>query len=111
MGNHFTAIHPPPAFINRLMLRALTPEGRVSAVNREVSCWHAGEIQWRRLPDRSAPRALLVARFGFDLHQPLRRNGRRCQRRLSPSRTNGIRRPFSQRIRAKRPIALRGGIR
>jgi len=67
MGNHFTATHPRSAFVNRLMLRAFTPEGRVSVMNREVSYWHASEARARQLPDRSALRALLVEHFGFDL--------------------------------------------
>lgn len=67
MGNHYTATYPGSVFVNRLMLRAFTPEGRVSAMNRDVTIQHGDETHATQLSDRSALRALLVSAFGFDL--------------------------------------------
>ena len=67
VGNHFTATHPSSSFVNRLMLRALTDEGRVSVMNRDVTIRRGAEVQMLQLPDRAALRALLAEHFGFDL--------------------------------------------
>ena len=37
VGNHFTATYPSSPFVNRILLRALTPDGRVSVMNRDVT--------------------------------------------------------------------------
>jgi N-hydroxyarylamine O-acetyltransferase len=65
--NHFTATHPASPFVNRLMLRALTSDGYVSAMNRDVTVWRDGRAHATRLPDRKALRLLLQQHFGFDL--------------------------------------------
>jgi N-hydroxyarylamine O-acetyltransferase len=37
VANHFTATHPASAFVNRLMLRALTSDAYVTVMNRNVT--------------------------------------------------------------------------
>ncbi|HEX8739021.1 MAG TPA: arylamine N-acetyltransferase, partial [Casimicrobiaceae bacterium] len=67
VGNHYTSTYPESAFVNRLMLRALTDDGRVSVMNRDVTIRSRGEARSLRLADRRALRALLAEDFGFDL--------------------------------------------
>jgi N-hydroxyarylamine O-acetyltransferase len=67
MANHFTCTWPESPFVNRLMLRALTPDGRVSVMNRDVTMLRGATSEKRELADRTALRQLLVAHFGFDL--------------------------------------------
>ena len=67
VGNHFTAMHPSSPFRNRIMMRALTAEGRVTVMNRDVTIWRGGKAHPTTLPDRAALRALLRDAFGFDL--------------------------------------------
>jgi N-hydroxyarylamine O-acetyltransferase len=71
MANHYTSTHPSSGFVNRLMLRAITAEGRVAVMNREVTIWRGRDRQSAQLGDRSALRALLSEHFGFDLPQVL----------------------------------------
>lgn len=67
MANHFTSTWSESPFVNRLMLRALTPDGRVSVMNRDVTVLRGAASEKRELADRTALRQLLVAHFGFDL--------------------------------------------
>ena len=67
VGNHFTATHPSSPFVNRIMMRALTPDGRVTLMNRDLTVWRGDDARPTQLASRSALRALLVAHFGFDL--------------------------------------------
>ena len=67
MANHFTCTWSESPFVNRLMLRALTPDGRVSVMNRDVTVLRGAASEKRELADRTALRELLVAHFGFDL--------------------------------------------
>ena len=67
MGNHYTSTHPDSPFRNRLMLRALTPTGRVTVMNREVTVWDGQHVRRFELAHRQDLRALLVEHFGFDL--------------------------------------------
>lgn len=71
LANHYTSTHPASPFLNHLMLRALTPDGRVSVMNREVT--HVGTAGSRseQLADRAALRDLLQQHFGFDLPEAL----------------------------------------
>jgi N-hydroxyarylamine O-acetyltransferase len=69
VGNHYTATHPMSPFLNRIMLRALTPSGRVTVMNRDVTVRNGAESRSYQLADRSALRSLLVEHFGFDLPQ------------------------------------------
>lgn len=73
MGNHFTATWPESPFVLRLMLRALTPDGRrVSVMNRDVAIATNGVLEKSELRDRAALRKLLVDHFGFDLPEVAR---------------------------------------
>jgi len=67
VGNHYTATHPMSPFVNRIMLRALTPSGRVSVMNRDVTLWQGGRPHSSQLADRAALRRLLNEYFGFDM--------------------------------------------
>lgn len=67
MGNHYTASYPASPFVNRLMLRAFTPTGRVTVMNRDVTVWTGNTPQASQLADRQALRGLLTEHFGFDL--------------------------------------------
>ncbi|MGH8315072.1 MAG: arylamine N-acetyltransferase family protein [Steroidobacterales bacterium] len=67
VGNHYTATHPASPFVNRLMLRALTPNGRVTVMNRDLTIWQANSPQPTQLADRTELRACLARHFGFDL--------------------------------------------
>jgi len=68
MGNHFTATWPDSPFVQRLMLRALTPDGRrVSVMNRDVTVARDGVFEKSQLQDRTALRTLLAEEFGIDL--------------------------------------------
>ena len=67
VGNHYTATHPASPFVNRILLRAMTPDGYVSVMNRDVTRLTATGQHSTRLADRTALRALLFEHFGFDL--------------------------------------------
>jgi N-hydroxyarylamine O-acetyltransferase len=67
VANHFTATSPMSHFRQRIMMRILTPDGRITVHNRDVTIWKGGESQALQLSDRSALRALLAEHFGFDL--------------------------------------------
>ena len=49
------------------MMRALTADGRVTVMNRDLTIWRANEPHSTRLADRGALRTLIVEHFGFDL--------------------------------------------
>jgi N-hydroxyarylamine O-acetyltransferase len=68
MGNHFTSTWPQSGFVQRLMLRAITPDGRrVSVMNRDVTVAQNGTFEKTHLADRAALRALLATDFEMDL--------------------------------------------
>jgi N-hydroxyarylamine O-acetyltransferase len=67
VGNHYTATAPASAFVNRLMMRALTDDGRVSLMNRDVTIRRGDAVLRHQLADRAELRALVAAHFGFDL--------------------------------------------
>ena len=67
MANHFTATHPVSLFVNRILASAVTPDGRVNVMNRDVTHLRGGVAATAELPDRAALRALLGEHFGFDL--------------------------------------------
>jgi N-hydroxyarylamine O-acetyltransferase len=58
LANHYVSTFAESPFVTRLMIRALTHGGRVSAMNR---------AEKRQLADRAELRALLARHFGFDL--------------------------------------------
>jgi N-hydroxyarylamine O-acetyltransferase len=49
------------------MASAVTPDGRVNVMNRDVTHLRDGTATTAQLPDRAALRALLATHFGFDL--------------------------------------------
>jgi N-hydroxyarylamine O-acetyltransferase len=67
VSNHYTATHPDSPFVNRIMLRALTHDGQVAVMNRDVTVRRGDASHTMRLADRVALRALLAEHFGFDL--------------------------------------------
>jgi N-hydroxyarylamine O-acetyltransferase len=67
MGSHFTSTHASSPFRSLLMMRMLTPQGRVTVMNRAVTIVRDGHAETRRLADRAELRALLARTFGFDL--------------------------------------------
>lgn len=67
VGNHYTATHPMSPFLNRIMLRALTPSGRVTVMNRDVTVRNGGDSGSYQLANRAQLRSLLAEHFGFDL--------------------------------------------
>jgi N-hydroxyarylamine O-acetyltransferase len=67
MGNFFTAMHPESLFRNRIIASAVTSDGRVNIMNRDVTVLAGAEARRSQLPDRAALRALLAERFGIDL--------------------------------------------
>jgi N-hydroxyarylamine O-acetyltransferase len=75
VGSHYVATHPSSPFVNRMMMRALTADGRVTVMNREVNIRRGDTSEPILLADRTALRTLLVDYFGFDLpeveHMPV----------------------------------------
>jgi N-hydroxyarylamine O-acetyltransferase len=67
LANYWVSTAPASPFINRLMLRALTPGGRTSVMNRDVTVVREGKTEQYQVADRRALRALLAEHFGFDL--------------------------------------------
>lgn len=67
MGNHYTSTYPQSIFRQNLLLRALTPDGRISVRNRDLTVERGMHIERRQLADRDELRALLQEHFGFDL--------------------------------------------
>jgi N-hydroxyarylamine O-acetyltransferase len=67
VANHYVATHPASGFRQRLMLRALTANGSVSVMNRDVTFREDGATRSEQLADRAALRVLLREHFGFDL--------------------------------------------
>jgi len=67
MANHYTATFPASPFVNRIMLRALTPDGRVSVMNRDLTVSRGARVETTQLAGRAALRAVVAEHFGFDL--------------------------------------------
>jgi N-hydroxyarylamine O-acetyltransferase len=67
MANHFTATHPASRFVNGILASAVTTEGRVNVMNRDVTVLRGRTAEKSTLPDRLALRVLLAKHFGFDL--------------------------------------------
>jgi N-hydroxyarylamine O-acetyltransferase len=67
MANHFTSTFANSPFVNRLMLRALTSNGRVTVMNRDVTVSSGAVLERTQLPDRAALRTLLARYFSIDL--------------------------------------------
>jgi N-hydroxyarylamine O-acetyltransferase len=67
LANYWVSTAPASPFVNRLMLRTLTPGGRTSVMNRDVTVVRGSNTEKYQLADRKALRALLDEHFGFDL--------------------------------------------
>jgi N-hydroxyarylamine O-acetyltransferase len=67
VASHYTSTHAASAFVNNIMLRALSGDARVSVMNREVTVREGGAVRTLQLADRAALRALLAEHFGIDL--------------------------------------------
>jgi N-hydroxyarylamine O-acetyltransferase len=67
LANHFTATHPGSPFVNRMMLGALTRDGRATAMNRDLTVWRPEGPQKMQIADRSMLRAALAEHFQIDL--------------------------------------------
>lgn len=75
MANHYTATWPQSPFVQRMMLRAFTPDGRISAMNRDLTIVRGSETTTRRIEDRGELQRLLADAFGIacdvsQLHVP-----------------------------------------
>jgi len=69
VANHYTSTHPASAFVNNVMLRALTGDGSVSVMNRDVTIREGAGVRTLQLADRASLRALLAESFGVDLRE------------------------------------------
>lgn len=67
VANHFIATHAASLFMNWIMMSAVTGDGQVNVMNRDLTIVHGNERRSAQLADRAALRALLVEHFGFDL--------------------------------------------
>jgi N-hydroxyarylamine O-acetyltransferase len=67
MANHFVSTFPASPFVTTLMLRAITPSGRVSVANRAVTRRHDGREERQVIESRAELRTILNEDFGFDL--------------------------------------------
>ncbi len=67
LANHWVSTAAVSPFINRLMLRVLTPSGRTSVMNRDVTVMSGVKTEKYQLADRKGLRGLLADSFGFDL--------------------------------------------
>jgi N-hydroxyarylamine O-acetyltransferase len=67
VGNHYTATHPRSPFVNRLMMRALAADGRVTIANRDLTVTRGGEQRRTELANRRELRAAVAEHFGVDL--------------------------------------------
>lgn len=69
LGNHYTATYPGTVMSTIIMASAVTPKGRVSLMNRDVTLHEDGTVSNLQLADRAALRSFLREHFGFDLPQ------------------------------------------
>lgn len=67
VANHWFSTHPASPMRQRLMLRVMTPRGRVTVMNRDVTVRADGAARTFQLEDRKALRRLLRDTVGFDL--------------------------------------------
>jgi N-hydroxyarylamine O-acetyltransferase len=67
LDNYFTSTHSSSPFVNRIMMRALTSEGCVTVMNRDLTIWRPNEPHSTELADRASLCALVIEHFGLDL--------------------------------------------
>lgn len=66
VGNHFTSTHPDSFFRTLMMLAIRTPDGRVTALDRDATIRKSKYEQTLKLEDRKALRKFLLEHFKFD---------------------------------------------
>jgi N-hydroxyarylamine O-acetyltransferase len=66
VANYWFATNPASPMVNRLMLRAMTPQGRITVMNRDVTIRQNGAVSKRQLNDRAEALQLVAAHLGFD---------------------------------------------
>ena len=67
VANYWFSTHAASPMRQRLMLRAMTPQGRVTVMNREVTIRSNGTLHTFQLEDRKELQLLLHDTFGIDL--------------------------------------------
>jgi len=67
LANHYVSTYRDSRFVTHLLIRAITPDGRVSAMNRDLTVLRDGVAEKRQIADRRELRVVLAAHFGFDL--------------------------------------------
>jgi len=67
MMNYYMSSHPASFFTHNILASAVTREGRVNIMNKDVNFVRSGVAESAQLPDRKALRSLVVQHFGFDL--------------------------------------------
>jgi N-hydroxyarylamine O-acetyltransferase len=66
LANHWFSTHPASPMVNRVMLRAMIPGGRLTVMNRDATLRVNGAAKRFELADRAALRALVRDHCGFD---------------------------------------------
>jgi N-hydroxyarylamine O-acetyltransferase len=66
VANHWYSTHPASPMVNRVMLRAMIPGGRLTVMNRDATVRANGETERFELKDRAALRGLVREHCGFD---------------------------------------------
>jgi len=67
VANHWFSTHPASPMRQRLMLRAMTPRGRVTVMNRDVTVRSGGTVHTFQLENRKELQRLLRDTFSLDL--------------------------------------------
>ena len=66
VANHWFSTHPASPMVNRMMLRAMIPGGRLTVMNRDATIRANGATERFDLEDRAALRRLVKVACGFD---------------------------------------------
>ena len=66
VANHWYSTHPASPMVNRAMLRAMIPDGRLTLMNRDATLRANGGTERFELKDRAALRKLARDHCGFD---------------------------------------------
>jgi len=66
VANHWYSTHPASPMVNRAMLRAMVPGGRLTVMNRDAILRANGAAERFELEDRAALRNLVREHCGFD---------------------------------------------
>jgi N-hydroxyarylamine O-acetyltransferase len=66
VANHWYSTHPASPMVNRVMVRAMIPGGRLTVMNRDATLRANGVTERFELRDRAALRALVRDHCGFD---------------------------------------------